>query len=109
MIKVLEPLYLTPPTEEDWKRYADGYWKRWNIPNCVGSVDGKHIRLRCSPYSGSLFYNYKKYYSIILMAVTDHLCRFTLILEPMEVNMKIKILFTFLLNTIKIKESMYLI
>lgn len=55
------------------------YWKRWNFPNCVGSVDGKHIRLQCPPNSGTLFYNYKKYYSIVLMTVADHLYRFTLV------------------------------
>ncbi|GAB1869452.1 Protein ANTAGONIST OF LIKE HETEROCHROMATIN PROTEIN 1-like [Camponotus japonicus] len=79
LIKVLQPMYLAPPTEEDWKKYADGYWKRWNFPNCVGSVDGKHIRLQCPPNSGTLFYNYKKYYSIVLMTVADHLYRFTLV------------------------------
>lgn len=72
-------MYLAPPTEKDWKKCADGYWKRWNLPNCVGSVDGKHIRLQCPPNSGTLFYNYKKYYSIVLMAVADHLYRFTLV------------------------------
>lgn len=59
LIKVLEPLYLSSPTEEDWKKCIHGYWRRWNIPNCVGSVDGKHVRLRCPPNSGSLYYNYK--------------------------------------------------
>lgn len=79
LIKVLEPLYLVPPNEENWKECADGYWKRWNLSNCVGSIDGRHIRLQCPPNSGTLFYNYKKYYSIVLMAVADHLYRFTLV------------------------------
>lgn len=79
LINVLQPLYLTFPTEENWKECADGYWKRWNLPNCFGSVDGKHIRMQCPPNSGTLFYNYKKYYSIVLMAVADHLYRFTLV------------------------------
>ncbi|XP_026826294.1 protein ALP1-like [Ooceraea biroi] len=79
LIKVLQPIYIAPPIEEDWKKCADGYWKRWNLSNCVGSFDGKHIRLQCPPNSGTLFYNYKKYYSIVLMAVADHLYRFTLV------------------------------
>ncbi|XP_077257588.1 uncharacterized protein LOC143894823 isoform X2 [Temnothorax americanus] len=79
LIKVLQLIYLASPVEEDWKKCADGYWNRWNLPNCVGSVDEKHIRLKCLPNSGTLFYNYKKYYSIVLMAVADHLYIFTLV------------------------------
>lgn len=69
LIKVLEPKYLSLPTEEDWRRYANGYWRRWNIPNCLGAVDGKHIRLRCPPNSGSLYFNYKKFYSIVISSI----------------------------------------
>lgn len=79
LIKVLQPVYLSSPTEEDWRKYADGYWRKWNLPNCVGSIDGKHIRLRCPPNSGSLYFNYKKFYSIVLLAVADHIYRFTLV------------------------------
>ncbi|XP_039310136.1 uncharacterized protein LOC120358799 isoform X2 [Solenopsis invicta] len=79
LIKILEPLYLSPPTKEDWRICFHGYWKRWNIPNCAGSIDGKHIRLRCPPNSGSLYFNYKKFYSVVLLAVSDHLYRFTLV------------------------------
>ncbi|XP_066583778.1 uncharacterized protein [Prorops nasuta] len=79
IIKSLKTKYLAEPTEEDWKKCATGYWEKWNLPNCVGSIDGKHIRLRAPPNSGSLYYNYKKYYSIVLMAIADHLYRFTLV------------------------------
>lgn len=79
LIKVLQPVYLSSPTEEDWRKYADGYWRKWNLPNCVGSIDGKHIRLRCPPNSGSLYFNYKKFYNIVLLAVADHIYRFTLV------------------------------
>lgn len=70
---------MSQPTENQWKTYAEGFWKRWNVPNCVGAVDGKHITLQCPPNSGSLFFNYKKYYSIVLMAVSNHVYRFTLV------------------------------
>jgi hypothetical protein len=32
-------------------------------------MDGKHIRVKCPQRSGSTYYNYKKYFSVVLQAV----------------------------------------
>ncbi|KAJ8873423.1 hypothetical protein PR048_024240 [Dryococelus australis] len=55
------------PTEETWKRISDRYLELWNMPNCIGFVDGKHIRIQCPSKRGSSFYNYKGCFSIILL------------------------------------------
>lgn len=44
---------------------ARGIENRWNFPNCRGSIDGKHIRIVKSANSGSFFYNYKEYFSVV--------------------------------------------
>lgn len=70
-------LYLqAPSTSQDWLQIADGFQQRWNMPHVLGAVDGKHIRIRCPRSSGSLYFNYKGYFSVVLMAVVDHDYRF---------------------------------
>lgn len=65
-------LVLMPsPTKETFKSTEIVFRERWNFPNAVGCLDGKHIRVRCPNKTGSLFYNYKNYFSIILFALTD--------------------------------------
>lgn len=58
-------------TEEEWLRIASEFYERTNFPQCIGAVDGKHIRM-CKPDgSGSAFFNYKSFFSMVLMAVVD--------------------------------------
>lgn len=64
------PLYLPRPTEETWVKNEKGFREKWNYPNCCGAVDGKHIRIEAPSQAGSVYYNYKGYHSIVLMAVT---------------------------------------
>lgn len=64
------------PTEEQWLEITDTYYRKTNFPNCVGAVDGKHIRCIKPTRSGSKFFNYKSYFSVVLMAVADANLRF---------------------------------
>lgn len=78
-VKVLSPIYLKPPTEEKWKEIAAGFLNRWNFPNCLGAIDGKHFTIKSPPNSGSLYFNYKKFFSIVLLAVCDDQYKFTIV------------------------------
>ncbi|XP_031637791.1 uncharacterized protein LOC116350190, partial [Contarinia nasturtii] len=68
-----------PNTCEEWKKIADDFQSKWNFPNCLGALDGKHIVLRCPKNSGSLNFNYKHNFSIVLMALVDANYKFTYI------------------------------
>lgn len=59
------------PTEEDWKRISNEFWNIWNFPNCLGALDGKHVVIQAPRNSGSQFFNYKKTFSIVLLALVD--------------------------------------
>lgn len=59
------------PTTVKWIEIANRYYTLWNLPNCVGSVDGKHIKIKAPPNSGSSFVNYKGFFSVVLLAVAD--------------------------------------
>ena len=58
------------PTEEEWKTIAETFEKRAQFPNCIGAVDGKHVRIKQPPHSGSLYYNYKRFF-LLLFAICD--------------------------------------
>lgn len=60
-----------PSTEQEWRDVADGFQSRWQFPNCIGAIDGKHVLLRPPAKSGSYFFNYKHTFSIVLMGVVD--------------------------------------
>ena len=60
-----------PDTPEGWKEVAKGFQQRWNFPHIIGAIDGKHIHIRNPPHAGSKYFNYKKFYSIVLLAVVD--------------------------------------
>lgn len=55
----------------DWQKISVDFNEKWQMPNCLGSIDGKHIEIKCPPNSGSQFYNYKGYFSIVLLGFCD--------------------------------------
>lgn len=70
---ILGAEYLKLPTLSEWKDINTGYWQNWNFPNTIGAIDGKHIEIQAPAKSGSLYFNYKKNFSIVLMAMSTNL------------------------------------
>lgn len=69
--EVLQPLHMPSPTTESLKRNAEDFENIWNFPHAVGCLDGKHVRIICPNNSGSMFWNYKKFFSVVLQGLVD--------------------------------------
>ncbi|XP_045510774.1 protein ALP1-like [Colias croceus] len=71
IVIVLQDEVKWPTTAEQWQQIASQFQERWQFPHCLGSIDGKHVRMQSPIHSGSDYYNYKQYFSIVLLAVVD--------------------------------------
>ena len=60
-----------PQTRIEWLQIAEQFKLKWNFDHCVGAIDGKHVIIQCPPRGGSMYFNYKKFHSIVLMAVVN--------------------------------------
>ena len=73
----LKDTYLKfPSSEEEWRAIATEFGTKWNYYNCIGAMDGKHVLVEPPIQSGSMFYNYKEDFSIVLLAIVDASLRF---------------------------------
>ena len=71
-------MYLKNPSRTpEWKKIAEDFNEIWNLPNVIEAIDGKHISIERPKNSGSLYYNYKGFYSVVLLAICDAKYRFT--------------------------------
>jgi hypothetical protein len=57
----LSSKHLTVPDYDRFLNTAVKFRERWNFPNVVGCIDGKHIRIKCPAKAESLFNNYKQF------------------------------------------------
>ena len=55
---------------DDWLS-IEATFKKWNFPHVLGAVDGKHIAIKKPAKSGSVYFNYKKFFSLILLVAAD--------------------------------------
>ena len=66
-------------TKNSWKQFGREFLSRWNFPNCLGTIDGKHCITFAPRKSGSMYYSYKKSFSTVLMAAVDAKYKFIMV------------------------------
>ena len=60
----------SPPMNGE-REVALQFQRKWNLPRALGVLDGKHVAIKCPIKPGSFYYNYKGFYSIVLMSLVD--------------------------------------
>lgn len=65
----MQDKYLPEPTTEIWKTSEEGFKNLWQFPNCIGSIDGKHVTIKCPDKTGSNYWCYLNKFSIVLLAI----------------------------------------
>lgn len=72
IIKIVYQMFFPEPTTEIWEKSARCFYEKWQFPNCVGSVDGKHVNIKYPNHSGSRNFCYLKTFLAVLMAIVDY-------------------------------------
>ncbi|XP_054083754.1 putative nuclease HARBI1 isoform X2 [Zeugodacus cucurbitae] len=67
-----------PPHPQELRRIVEGF-KLMGFPQCFGAVDGCHIEVQPKKVEAIDYYNYKGWYSVILLASCDQRSKFTYI------------------------------
>ncbi|KAK3931751.1 Protein ALP1-like [Frankliniella fusca] len=61
-----------PKLDRDlWLKTAAEFEVMWNIPHCLGAVDGKQVYIKAFPHSGSRWFGYKKRHCMTFMGVSN--------------------------------------
>nr|CAI5850328.1 unnamed protein product [Callosobruchus analis] len=68
---VLQPIHMPVPTEATFRKISDDFMQTWNFPHYIGAIDGKRIKIKAPQHSGSMYFNYKHHFSIVLQGVCD--------------------------------------
>ncbi|PIO24662.1 hypothetical protein AB205_0078990, partial [Aquarana catesbeiana] len=72
IIQVLQKDYIWFPfNPQQWQDVAAQFHHQWDFPNCGDAIDRKHVRIIPPPNSGSYYFNYKGFCSIVLIALVS--------------------------------------
>ena len=60
-----------PTSVDERKKISADFNELWNMSHCLGALDGKHVGIRKPASFSSLWYNYKGFFSMVLLRIFD--------------------------------------
>ena len=60
-----------PTDPKEWRGIEEKFKNKWNVPHAVGALDGKLIAMKKPKKSGSEYFNYKGYFSLVLLSLVN--------------------------------------
>jgi hypothetical protein len=67
----LSILFQFHTTEGECIHVGNEFERKWDFPNCLDAVDGKHVKITQPRGSGSFYWNYKGFTSLVLMSIAN--------------------------------------
>ena len=68
----MKEVYLKPPQEvAKWKAISKEFENLWNFRHCIGAIDGKYVAIECPKLSGTQYFNYQCFFSVVLLAICN--------------------------------------
>ena len=64
-------VFAFPTNLGEWKKVIPKYCERWSFHYTCGALDRKHIAIGSPRHFGTLYYSYKGFFSIIILALVD--------------------------------------
>lgn len=64
----LVPRVLPVPSTEKWQTIREGFAEKFDFPNSIGAIDGKHVQMQCRSNAGSDYFSYKGHHSLVLLS-----------------------------------------
>ncbi|XP_059472882.1 uncharacterized protein LOC132195124 [Neocloeon triangulifer] len=66
-----------PKTKAEKEAAAKDFCENWQFPNTIGALDGTHFPIVSPKLNPQNYLNYKKYNSLVLLALVDANCQFS--------------------------------
>jgi len=67
--------HLTVPNHDRVLDTVVKYEERWVFPDVFSCTDGKHNHIKCPMKAGSLLYNYRHFFSVVVHGVSEFVLR----------------------------------